>query len=84
MKPVISAAVAAVVLTWLTGLAEAENKDCTEINKACWMSLPWGPGSSIVWERDPLGRYAKVSQCIRARGCVPLSETELNKFRYNH
>jgi hypothetical protein len=72
MKLVMSTTVAAVVLTLLaTGLAEAENRDCTNVRKECRASLPFGSGSCSVWDREPLGRYTKVSECIRARGCVP-------------
>jgi hypothetical protein len=73
MKLVMSTAVAGVVLSLLApGLAEAANRDCTSVVKACRVSGgPSGSGSCSVWDRDPLGRYVKVSECIRARGCVP-------------
>jgi hypothetical protein len=72
MKLVMSTAVAAVVLGLLaTGLADAANKDCTNVRKECRASVPFGSGSCSVWDRDPVGRYAKVSECVRARGCVP-------------
>jgi hypothetical protein len=74
MKLVMSTAVAAVVLTVLaTGLAEAENKACTNVVKECRASVPYpfGSGSCSYRDRDPIGKYAKVSECIRARGCVP-------------
>ena len=72
MKLVMSTAVAAVVLGLLaTGLADAVNKDCTNVRKECRASVPSGSGSCFVWDRDPLGRHAKVSECVRARGCVP-------------
>jgi hypothetical protein len=72
MKFVMITAVAAGVLTLLaTGLAEAENKACTNVVKECRASFPNGSGSCLVRDRDSLGRYAQVSACIRARGCVP-------------
>jgi hypothetical protein len=75
MKLVMSTTVAAVVLTLLaTGLAEADNKDCTNVRKECRASFPFGSGRCFYWDREPVSRYTKVSECIRARGCVPLSQ----------
>jgi hypothetical protein len=72
MKLVMSTTVAGVVLSLLApGLAEAANRDCTSVVKECRASVPSGSGSCFVWDRDPLGRHAKVSECVRARGCVP-------------
>jgi hypothetical protein len=73
MKLVMSATVAAGVLTLLaTGLAEADSKYCTNVRKECRASVPLPvtyPCSAQ--SRDPLGRYYRVSECVRARGCVP-------------
>jgi hypothetical protein len=68
MKPVMSTAMAAVVLTSLaTGLAEAANRDCTSVVKECRLSV-WG--NCPYWDTHG-GRYPVVSACIRAKGCVP-------------
>ena len=74
MKLVMSTTVAAAVLTLLaTGLAEAENKNCTNVRKVCKASIPTGTGSSAYWDRfDPPGKYARISECVRASGCAPL------------
>jgi hypothetical protein len=73
MKLVMSTTLAAGVLTLLaTGLAEAENKNCTSVVKECRAAVPLPvtyPCSAQ--SRDPLGRYYRVSECVRARGCVP-------------
>jgi hypothetical protein len=73
MKLVMSTTLAAGVLTLLaTGLAEADSKYCTNVRKECRASLPGGTGSCQYWDRfEPLGKYARVSECVRARGCVP-------------
>ena len=74
MKLVMSATVAAGVLTLLaTGLAEAEKRDCTNVVRECRASVPYpfGSGSCSYRDRDSLGKYYKVSECVRARGCVP-------------
>jgi hypothetical protein len=72
MKLVMSTAVTAVVLTLLaTGLAEAENKNCTNVVKACRAEVRGGVSDSFHWNDRTGGTYTKVSECIRARGCVP-------------
>jgi hypothetical protein len=73
MKLVMSTTVAGVVLSLLApGLAEAANRDCTSVVKECRMSVgPIGTGTCTYWNQHPLGRYAMVSACIRARSCVP-------------
>jgi hypothetical protein len=75
MKLVMSTTLAAGVLTLLvTGLAEAENKNCTNVVKECRAAvpIPWfGTYACNAQSRDPLGRYYRVSECVRARGCVP-------------
>ena len=73
MKLLMNTTVAAVVLTLLaTGLAEAENKNCTNVVKECRARVgPSGPGSCMYWDHDPVGRYTRVSACISHRGCVP-------------
>jgi hypothetical protein len=75
MKLVLSTTVAASVLTLLaTGLAEADTQYCTSVRKECRASFPYGSGRCFYWDREPLGRYTKVSECIRAKGCVPLTQ----------
>jgi hypothetical protein len=62
MKLVMSTAVATVGLTLLaTGLAEAENKNCTSVVKECRASVPYpsGSGSCSYRDRDSIGKYAK-------------------------
>jgi hypothetical protein len=73
MKPVISTAMAAVVLTFLaTGPAAAESKNCTSVVKECRRSVgPIGWGTCPYWDHDPVGRYTRVSACISQKGCVP-------------
>jgi hypothetical protein len=72
MKLVMSTAVAAVVLTLLaTGLARAEKKNCTNVVRECRLEVKGAMGHFHWVDRDPLGPYAKVSACIRTRGCVP-------------
>jgi len=74
MKLVMSTTVAGVVLSLLApGLAEAANRDCTSVVKECRASVPYpsGSGSCSYRDRDSIGKYAKVSECVRARGCVP-------------
>jgi hypothetical protein len=72
MKLVVSTAVTAVVLSLLaTGLAEAANKNCTNVVRECRLEVKGVMGHYYWVDRDPLGPYAKVSSCIRARGCVP-------------
>jgi hypothetical protein len=72
MKLVMSTTVAAVVLTLLaTGLAGAERKNCTNVVRECRLEVKGAMGHFHWVDRDPLGPYAKVSACIRARGCVP-------------
>ena len=74
MKLVMSTTLAAGVLTLLaTGLAEAENKNCTNIRKECKASLPGGTGSCGYWDRfEPIGKHARISECVVARGCAAL------------
>ena len=73
MKLVMSTTLAAGVLTLLaTGLAEAENKACTNVVRECRASFPRGSGMCAYWDRfTPIGRHAAVSECVRAKGCVP-------------
>lgn len=75
MKLVMTTTVAAGVLTLLaTGLAEADSKYCTNVRKECRASVPilwFGTYACSAQSRDPLGRYYRVSECVRARGCVP-------------
>jgi len=72
MKLVMSTAFTAVVLGLLaTGLAEAENKNCTNVVRECRLEVKGAMGHYYWVDRDSLGPYAKVSSCIRARGCVP-------------
>jgi hypothetical protein len=71
MKLVMSTAVSAVVLSLLATLAGAENKNCTNVVRECRLEVKGGMGHYHWVDRDPLGPYAKVSSCIRARGCVP-------------
>jgi hypothetical protein len=70
MKLVMSTAVATVGLTLLaTGLAEAENKNCTSVVKECRAFR--GGADYCHWNDRTGGRYTQVSECVRARGCVP-------------
>jgi hypothetical protein len=73
MKLVMSTAVAAVVLTFLaTGLAEAEKNDCTKVRHVCIAEVHGGDSPFDHWvDRAAEGTYFKVSECMRARGCVP-------------
>ena len=72
MKFVMTTAVAASVLTLLaTGLAEAEKKDCTNVRFECRVAVVGGRHGQYWRDRAPEGIYAKISACIRARGCVP-------------
>ncbi len=72
MKLVMSTAVTAVVLSLLsTGLAGAENKNCTNVVRGCRAEVNGGMGRFYWNDREPGGTYARVSACIRVRGCVP-------------
>jgi hypothetical protein len=73
MKLVMSTTVAAVVLTLLaTGLAEAENNDCTKVRLVCIAEVRGGDNHpDHVIDRHVEGVYFKVSECMRARGCAP-------------
>jgi len=73
MKFVMSTTVAIGVLTLLaTGLAEAENKDCTNVRTECRAEIRGGVDGRHWTDREPGGIYAKISACVRLRGCVPL------------
>jgi hypothetical protein len=74
MKLVMSTTVAAVVLTLLaTGLAEAQKNDCVKVRWGCRAEVWGGMNSTDYGQLNliPEGTYAKISECIRARGCVP-------------
>jgi hypothetical protein len=72
MKLVMSTAGAAVVLALLaTGLAEAEEKNCTTVVRECRLEVKGAMGHFHWVDRDPGGPYAKVSACVSRRGCVP-------------
>ena len=80
MKLVMSTTVAVVVLALLaTGLAEAQKNDCVKVRWGCRAEVMGGMNYMDYWvNRTPENTHAKVSECMRVRGCVPRGSYDLD------